>query len=688
MLVGMVQRSILTVFGLAWGALLAVACSDPAAKKPARPDVKDASEEAKRTDALSDVTRCTTDPKLPIDWMSPGFDPLPAAAGTDADERALASVEEAAFAADDIMFWATYDQTDKVFRLKRRKGDELRELVFRRSAVAAERAAFDILSGQIGDFFPSVDPLHLADREALYEAYTNPQGVVYSDWGYLIDEPRMGFLNEETTAYPLALERLASLFSSPHAPDVIVDYKPDSKPGPGTHGSLEVLQSRASLVLGGAGVHHGIVLDDTATLADIGPTVLAALGAPTTSGKSLIGTYEEGLYLKRQDGRVLREALVQDACADVQHAVIVVLDGLMASELNHQLLSNAPDVELGTMRKIASKGVVYRGGAISPWPSFSAPGHMTVGTGVWSGHHGILSNTIHDRETRENINIFGFISDPQTLLNDNGAFLAMYKRLVNPEVETLAQAIHRGFGPWDPNTQEGAFVAVLNDLPILGADLTSFDLLNPTSARFSRNLDLTSLADDFAVNQALSVLEDKSLPVPKLMQLSLYTSDVAGQDAGPHSDLLRKALVEMDRRIAELRDAYQTRGAGKNTLWILVGDHGMALQDSSRPRNFGQRLTEKGVKAWLMTGMLYLRTLALDVSVAGLKATVHARDHGNQENLSQVAITCSGCSPASAVTDADGKATFSLPPGALVEFKATHPEYNAQETAVGTPFTE
>ena len=402
----------------------------------------------------------------------------------------------------------------------------------------------------------------------------------------------------------------------------------------------------------------------------------------------MLGEFEDGLYLKRQDGRVLDEALTSDSCQRAKHAVIILMDGLMASELNHQLVSDDANIALPTMRSIAQDGVIYRGGAVSPWPSFSAPGHMTIGTGVWSGHHGIVSNSLHDREERTNVSFFGFISKPEMLIEDSSAFLKVYERFVNPEVETLAQATHRAFGNWNADTDQGAFVAVLNDLPILGADRTSFDLISPTSPTFNRNLDLTSLADDFALNQALELLEDKSLPTPKVLQLSFYTTDKAGEEAGPHSDLLRKELPAMDNRISELTKAYQDRGVFQDTLWVLVSDHGMALQNTSNTRNFATKLADTGLKFQNITGMIYLHTLSLDITMAGLEATVIIRDHGNNQAVSGATVKCSGCTPSSATSDESGTLVFKLPAGALVEFEANHPSYNSQEQTVGTPLTE
>ena len=52
-----------------------------------------------------------------------------------------------------------------------------------------------------------------------------------------------------------------------------------------------------------------MVTDAPARLVDLIPTMMAALGAPTTAGVGPDGAYDDRLYLRRQDGAVLWDAL-------------------------------------------------------------------------------------------------------------------------------------------------------------------------------------------------------------------------------------------------------------------------------------------------------------------------------------------------------------------------------------------
>ena len=87
-------------------------------------------------------------------------------------------------------------------------------------------------------------------------------------------------------AYPLAATRLRSFFADPdRSPDLAVVHTPrhhfPAEGGHvGEHGSLDVIQSRAPLILSGAGVaRHGYV-DGWARLVDVAPTLATLAGVP------------------------------------------------------------------------------------------------------------------------------------------------------------------------------------------------------------------------------------------------------------------------------------------------------------------------------------------------------------------------------------------------------------------------
>ena len=62
------------------------------------------------------------------------------------------------------------------------------------------------------------------------------------------DDPNQAFIEPEQLSYPLAYERIAQLFDSPNAPDLVINPKCYAfGRQPGQHGALDVVQSRAPL---------------------------------------------------------------------------------------------------------------------------------------------------------------------------------------------------------------------------------------------------------------------------------------------------------------------------------------------------------------------------------------------------------------------------------------------------------
>ncbi|HIA01007.1 MAG TPA: hypothetical protein EYN66_03730 [Myxococcales bacterium] len=599
------------------------------------------------------------------------------------ESAAYATLRDALLEDSHVHFVASYDVQKKYYLIVSGDGDERQEVAFTRVFKVGGGSHFEVNSGSIKSIFPqTIFQVHGSYNELL-ENWSNPNGVTVPEHGYIKNDPRIGFLSQEDQAYPWVLGRLASVFDAPDAPDMVVGVYPWASASVGTHGGLGLLQSRSSLILSGAGVRKGVVEESVAMLPDVAPTVLAALGASTTSGLGTDGEYSDGLYLKRQDGRVLWEALNTEDCQVPKHAIVILYDGLNANELNHLALDEDAPVDLPTFRSLATQGVVYRYGAITNFPSVSAPGHTTVGTGLWNGRHGVLSNAFFRRKSQEHINPFALLSDPTLILENPDLVLEMYDKMVVSDVENLAQAAHRAFGDWNPDDQSGAFVAVLNEITIKGADWTTLDFVagtppgNPMAA-----IAEYKLLDDLAVTQVETLLSDETVPVPKILQLSFLTTDGVGESAGPHSNELRDTLVEMDVRLKAILDAYEARGALENTLIVLTSDHGMELQDPSRNANVGAQVTSSGMKVLNSgSGMLYLRTLELVKSVDTelVSVEIRVKNHDNNDPVSNSEVICEGCVEDSVLSNEEGLAVFTYEEGAdSLTFTATHTEFNPQ----------
>ncbi len=630
-------------------------------------------------------TRCSAPPASPHRPTGPLPPAASAARGVDAWEwDAYARLRESVLANPEVHFLATYDAQSGEFVLDGGPAVARVQVRYIREDTP-DGSAYRVTEGDLAAIFPDTEAAHFPDLEALIAAYENPNDADYTQFGYAADDPRVGFIPSAAQSYPDALIRLGSLFDAPDAPDLVYGLRPGAQPGPGTHGGLGLLQSRATLMFGGAGARADTLIDEPARLVDVLPTILAALGAETTGGVGPDGTYDEGLYLRRQDGRVLWEALAEAPCDRPDHVVLILFDGLMATEINHQIHADVPDVELPAMRAVMAGGATYRYGATVGFPSMSGAGHTTSGTGLWPGHSGVLGNSYYGRAEGTAVTPFDILTDIQRYLGDIDNFYALLNRLFAPDIENTAEAAHRGLGAWDG--ESGAYVAVFNELTLRGADYSTIHFLGgaPTKA-----LSTYRIADNLALVQVESLLGDRRKPVPTILQLSFLSTDAAGESDGPHSPLLREVLLEMDERVGAIRDAYARRDALARTLFVFVADHGMELQDPSRATNVSALIAESGVQtSFVSAGLVYLRTLELETRREGGVLRVRVLNHDDAAPKEGATVHCEGCppqcedcGPAQATTDEDGWAELTAPADGPVLVLAELNGFNPQTLSV------
>ncbi len=123
--------------------------------------------------------------------------------------------------------------------------------------------------------------------------------------GNRTDDPNRAYFEPDVLSHPYAYERIAQLFDSPRAPDLVVSAKAYAWGiQPGQHGALDVVQCRAPLVFSGPGVRRGL-FKLNARHVDIAPTIARMMGFAKIAGLDASGAPAE-VYLKRQDGRSAR----------------------------------------------------------------------------------------------------------------------------------------------------------------------------------------------------------------------------------------------------------------------------------------------------------------------------------------------------------------------------------------------
>lgn len=472
------------------------------------------------------------------------------------------------------------------------------------------RLAFEVIE-RLGE-----NPLARQDERALRTVEEEKAASRAS--GFDADDAAHRFIRAEHQSYPFAYERVAQLFDSPNAPDLVISPQ-DWSQGiqPGTHGALNVRQSRAPLWFAGPRVRPGHY-DLAGRAIDIAPTLLAASDFPKIDGCDGTGrtSSERGVdpdvYLKRQDGRVLTEILNEHAPA-ASRVYIFLLDGLSHTELERRLA--AEPGALPGLRRLRERAAVLASGSIVNFPSITWPSHMSIGTGAWCGHHDVVNPSYYLREKGE------LVSPQGQQLHTEG--------FVSGAVETIFEAFHRVRGPQaltasiyeplgrgaDHAVLEGRNLAERARLRLLTAELLG-DCDPRWTADGQEGVARESLVDARGLAQVIELFTRPDLAAPHCVFHELTLTDGAGHDYGPHHPGLVAALDETDRRIGRVLDVIERRGLLEETLFVVTADHGMSPQDVSLRANPARHVERIGMAAVVAEPMIWLRDVAVTVERA------------------------------------------------------------------------
>jgi hypothetical protein len=436
--------------------------------------------------------------------------------------------------------------------------------------------------------------------------------------GHDPDDPARRYIGCEAQSYPFAFERIAQLFDSPNAPDLVVspqDWAFGTEPG--QHGALNVRQSRAPLWFCGAGVRpgrHALA----ARSVDIAPTALAALGFPRVDGRDASGRLasergvEPDVWLARQDGRALEEILA-DGGKRPKRLYIFLMDGQHQTELESRL-DDDPEA-LPNLRRLRARAAVIEGGSIVNFPSITWPSHTAIGTGAWCGHHDVVNPTYYLRDRRESVSPQG-----QQVHTE---------RFPSREVESIYEAFHRVRGdacitaaihaPFGRSARHAVLEGRnLGDKARL-KELTR-ELVVDEDPRWreegAESVGKESHLDTRGLAQVIDLFTRDDAPAPECVYHELIVTDGAGHHYGPHGEGLRAALDESDRRIGRVLDLLESLELLDEFLFVVTADHGMAPQDTVLRANPARHVERIGIASVVAEPMIWLRDLAVDASRA------------------------------------------------------------------------
>ncbi len=395
-------------------------------------------------------------------------------------------------------------------------------------------------------------------------------------------------------AYPFPYERLVSFFADPdRSPDLAIVHTaghwfPDEGGHRGEHGSLDVIQSRAPLVLSGAGVERRGYLDEHAWLVDVGPTLAVAAGVPVEA-------------LADAGGQPLDGAPLTTYVKPGRRKVVGILwDGASCGDLLHLTERG----ELPGAARLIERGVALRGGAIAQFPSITLTNHTSILTGVGPGRHGVLGNVFYDRATR------------QRVVPNDAATWHRSSEWLRPGVRTVFELVRDHVPRWvdgsprsasvDEAIDRGADYSTMAVIRASGSSMGSGDLDNllpdPFASRFVGELahladpsfHWGSQVDDLGLQQVLQLWDSPST-APDLLWWANVVTDAGHHAGGPRSPIARDALRDSDRRLVAFLDHLDRLGVTDDVTFVLTADHGFEAADPASTGSWRAALDGLGV---------------------------------------------------------------------------------------------
>ncbi|MFZ2059869.1 MAG: alkaline phosphatase family protein [Candidatus Binatus sp.] len=480
------------------------------------------------------------------------------------------------------------------------------------------------------------------------------------------DDPNRAYFEPGVISHPYAYERIAQLFDSPRAPDLIVSPKAYAYGiQPGQHGALDVVQCRAPLVFSGPGVRRGL-FKLNARQVDVAPTIARVAGLPKIAGLDASGSPAE-VYVKRQDGKLLDE-IIDNNAERPKRVYMFLLDGLSHFELRHQLDNNRAGIR--NLAGLVERGAMLSHGSIVNFPSITWPSHSTILTGAWCGHHDVVNPTFHLREHRETVPIQGNIFETE--------------RYLSPDVETLYEAFKRAGG-------KGTITASIHEPQGRGADHAVFErrivgdktrlkaltaeMASDVSPRWAADnmpaMTREEIVDIRGMAQVINLFDHCGDEAPVFVAHEFVLTDGAGHDYGPHHEGLREALYRTDQKIGAVLEIFRARGLLDSTLFVVTSDHGMAAQRVELKANPAREPERAGIQGVFAEPMIYLRDLRVELERArdlrSLRVTVLDNDHlpdGEHPPLAGARVTLhgrGGAVLAESRTPETGRVAFATP---------------------------
>lgn len=214
-----------------------------------------------------------------------------------------------------------------------------------------------------------------------------------------------------------------------------------------------------------------------------------------------------------------------------------------------------------SLERLASRGIAARA-LIPPFPSKTFPSHYTIATGLYPGHHGILSNSFYDPA------LGGWFRMKDSASVRDGRWYGGTPIWVAAEREGVHTLVY--FWP-------GSEVAVQGVRP---------------SAWWNYR---ASVPDSVRVDESIAQLRLPAERRPHLVMLYLTDVDDTTHKHGPDSPRTAVAIAMIDRALTRLLDGIARLPIGDSVNVVVLSDHGMEASSQERMLPLRPMLAAAGI---------------------------------------------------------------------------------------------
>lgn len=243
------------------------------------------------------------------------------------------------------------------------------------------------------------------------------------------------------------------------------------------------------------------------------------------------------------------------------HVVLISVDGLAAYHLQDK------ELHLPNLRELIDRGV-WAESSQTVFPSVTHPSHATLITGVSPRKHGVLGNSMTQRETGKSYPIYSRTRKDairvRTLFDAAREAGLVTAAFCWPET--------RGDSAIDFNILHGH-----DELNIAEVDPGLLESLRrariPIDSYYdwSREGELQAFRDVLLAKSAAEILRTRR---PHLMAVHFAGTDSAQHTWGPQHYRAKEALTRADYEIGLLRQAVREAGFADRATFVIVADHG------------------------------------------------------------------------------------------------------------------